>query len=161
MEKIIKGKRYNTDTAKKIYWWLDENLPQNDLSFYQEGLFRKKTGEYFLYGYGNARSKYAQSIGGNSWSGSEKITPLTEAEAREWMERHAPSDECEAAFTPGRIEAVKNLLIGKAGGTSGKNTQYYSIKLPVEMVRELGLSEDEKSVKLICEDGKIIIEKIS
>lgn len=91
MKKIINGRRYDTDTAKEIYWWLDEAWPSNDLDFYEEGLYRKRTGEYFLYGYGNARSKYQQYIGNNSYSGGEGIIPLTEAEAHKWLKEHAPT----------------------------------------------------------------------
>lgn len=160
MKKIIRGKRYDTDTAKKLHEW-SSDLPGNDFGFYEETLYRKKTGEYFLCGRGNAASKYARAIDENSWSAGARIIPLTEAEAREWMERHASSDEYEAVFAAGRIVTVKTLLIGRAGGTAGKDSQYYNLKLPAEMVRELGLSEGERCVKLTCEDGKITIEKVS
>ena len=44
----------------------------------------------------------------------------------------------------------------------GKNGQGYvtnRITLPVPWVKELGITEDEREVKIILEDDKIIIEK--
>ena len=53
----------------------------------------------------------------------------------------------------------RNIIIGKAGGHSGKNTVNYKISLPAEMVKELGVTQDDKSVLVDFVDGKIIIEK--
>ena len=60
MYKIINGKTYNTDTAKMVGEWCPE-IPRNDLSFFEECLYRKKTGEFFLHGCGNANSKYSRN----------------------------------------------------------------------------------------------------
>ena len=62
MKKIIKGKVYDTDTAQKVAEY-SNNYPRSDLHFYEEELYRKKTGEFFLYGSGNAASKYSRSCG--------------------------------------------------------------------------------------------------
>ncbi|MBD5543787.1 MAG: AbrB/MazE/SpoVT family DNA-binding domain-containing protein [Lachnospiraceae bacterium] len=49
--------------------------------------------------------------------------------------------------------------MGKAGGTAGKNSVNYKISLPAEMVKELGVTQEDKSV-LVSFDGKrICIEK--
>ena len=50
-------------------------------------------------------------------------------------------------------------MFAKAGGTAGKNSKNYKISLPADMVRELGVTEEDRSVILTCEDGKVIIEK--
>lgn len=60
----------------------------------------------------------------------------------------------------GGINMVKrNIIIAKAGGTAGKNSVNYKISLPAEMVKELNVTQEDKSVIVSCVDGKIIIEK--
>ena len=53
----------------------------------------------------------------------------------------------------------RNIIMGKAGGTAGKNSVNYKISLPAEMVKKLGVTQDDKSVLVDFVDGKIIIEK--
>lgn len=53
----------------------------------------------------------------------------------------------------------RNIIIAKAGGTAGKNSVNYKISLPAEMVKDLGITPEDKSVIVSFEDGKIIIEK--
>ncbi len=55
--------------------------------------------------------------------------------------------------------AERNIIIAKAGGTAGKNSVNYKISLPAEMVKELGVTPEDKSVIVSFENGKIIIEK--
>ena len=43
-------------------------------------------------------TNYAEATGINSWSGGERIMPLSFAEAREWAEKHLDVDEYEAIF---------------------------------------------------------------
>lgn len=92
MKKVIKGKMYDTDTAKKVAEY-SASCGRGDFYYYEEELYRKKTGEYFLYGDGNAASKYSKRCGQNEWCGSEAIIPLTEKEAKEWAEEHLDGDE--------------------------------------------------------------------
>lgn len=96
MKKIINGKRYDTDTAKKLAsdWYSN----RTDFHYWEETLYRKNTGEYFLHGEGGPASKYAQSVGQNSWSGGEKIIPLSVENARKWAEDHLDGDEYEKIF---------------------------------------------------------------
>lgn len=96
MNKIINGKRYNTETAKALASY--QHLNWGDLYFFEETLYQKSTGEFFLYGVGGAGSKYAESIGQNSWSGGEKIMPLTVENARAWSEKNLTGDEYESIF---------------------------------------------------------------
>ena len=53
----------------------------------------------------------------------------------------------------------RNIIIAKAGGTAGKNSVNYKISLPAKMVKELNITQDNRSVIVSCVDGKIIIEK--
>ena len=57
------------------------------------------------------------------------------------------------------MQVRRNIMFAKAGGTAGKNSKNYKISLPADMVRELGVTEEDRSVTLTCEDGKIVIEK--
>jgi hypothetical protein len=103
MKKVINGKRYDTDTAKLVGETSYSN--RGDFYFWSEELYRKKTGEFFLYGEGGPASKYSQQIAQNEWAGGEQIIPLTLAEAREWAEKYLDADEYEKVF--GRIEEDK------------------------------------------------------
>lgn len=97
MKKIITGKMYDTDKAKEIASWSD-GLSFRDFTHVEEVLYQKRTGEFFLHGAGGPASRYAVSAGQNSWSGGEKIIPLTWEAAREWAEEHLTADEYEEIF---------------------------------------------------------------
>lgn len=107
MKKIIHGKMYNTETARLVGTY-SYGYPRN-FEHYSEELYVKITGEYFLAGEGGCLSKYAVSTGQNEVSGSEKIIPLTEDEAKEWAEEYLPADEYEQEF--GEIK-TDSLAIG-------------------------------------------------
>ena len=92
MKKIINGKLYNTETAVTLGSYTSEGAAR-DFGYFEETLYRKKTGEMFLYGEGGPMSHYSVSCGQNSWSGGEKIIPLTDGEARKWAEQHLSADE--------------------------------------------------------------------
>lgn len=97
MKKIIRNRRYDTGTAKLIGEW--ENTGDvRDHHRYCETLYKKRTGEYFIYGAGNAASKYAQSVGNNCWSGGDTIIPLSYESARQWAEDHMDADDYESEF---------------------------------------------------------------
>ena len=57
------------------------------------------------------------------------------------------------------MQTKRNVMIAKAGGTAGKNSKNYKLSLPADMVRELGVTEEDRSVILTCKGGKVIIEK--
>lgn len=97
MKKIIKGKLYNTETAQIIGYW-ESAGSTSDFSHTREELYRKRTGEFFLYGKGGPMSKYSRSCGNNEWSGGEDITPLTWEAARKWAEDRLGAEEYEACF---------------------------------------------------------------
>ena len=85
-KRIINGKKYDTDTAKCV----GEHM-NSEASIYEyvlQSLYQKRTGEFFLCGYGE-------------FIGTE-VTPLTLDEAKDWMERYSTADECEAIL--GEVE---------------------------------------------------------
>ncbi len=96
MNKIINGKRYNTETAKEL--GSDGYSNRSDLSYWYETLYQKTNGEFFLYGEGGPNSKYSISIGNNNWSRSEKIIPLSLESAQKWAEEHLSGDVYEKIF---------------------------------------------------------------
>lgn len=96
MKKIINNKVYDTDTAKKMGEWC-KNW-EDRLYRVTEELYRKRTGEFFLYGYGGPGSKYGVSSGNGNWSSSEQIIPMTYGAAQEWAEKYLDGEEYEAIF---------------------------------------------------------------
>lgn len=97
MKKIINGKVYDTDTATKLgVWWSSNDV--RSFSHCEETLYRKRTGEYFLHGEGGPMTQYARAVDTNSWSGGERIMPMTYQEAQKWAEEHLDGDEYEAIF---------------------------------------------------------------
>ena len=96
MKKIINNKRYDTDTAKEVASYQYSN--RRDFNFWIERLYRKRTGEFFLYGEGGASSKYAEMVGMNEWMGGEKIIPITYSKAKWWAEKYLDADEYENIF---------------------------------------------------------------
>lgn len=97
MKKVISRKVYDTETAGHISSVANE-YPVNDFSWVEESLYKKRNGEYFLYGQGGARTRYAVSSGGNSWEGGAAILPLSFDEARTWAEENLEADEYIAEF---------------------------------------------------------------
>ena len=97
MKKIINGKKYDTETAQRVAEW-DNGRYRNDFDRCSEELYRKKTGEFFLYGEGGPMSRYARSCGQNQWCGGEEIIPLNYDAAQKWAEDHLDGDEYKKIF---------------------------------------------------------------
>ena len=96
MKKIINNRIYDTTTAREL--GQDSHSYPSDFNYWHEVLYQKRTGEFFLWGEGGPMSRYARSIDQNSWSGGEKIMPLSAANARKWAEEHLDADRYEAIF---------------------------------------------------------------
>lgn len=96
MKKIMNGKKYDTDTAKKIAQWSNEEC--GGLFFVIETLYRKKNGEYFLCGEGGAGTIYSVPTAGGGFVGSAQIIPLSLEESREWAVTRLDADEYESIF---------------------------------------------------------------
>lgn len=109
MKKIISGKMYDTETAKEVGSMYHGEGPR-DFHHYSERLYRKRTGEYFLYGEGGPMSRYAKTIGQNQWSGSEQIIPLDYKAATEWGEKNLDADDYQAEFGTVSEDAERTVL---------------------------------------------------
>lgn len=99
MKKIINGRKYDTNTAQEIDSY---TAHVGSFQYVREILYRKKNGEFFIYGEGGPASGYAVSIDYNSWSGGQAIRPMTETNARLWLENH--SDVCTYESVFGEVE---------------------------------------------------------
>ena len=86
MKKIIDGKKYDTETAECIGGWENEYNGLDDRYFCAEELYRKKTGEFFIY----------------SWGQEPYIMPYTLDEAKKWAEEHLTGEKYEEIF--GEVE---------------------------------------------------------
>lgn len=96
MKKIIKGKAYDTETAQRVA--SADGGEIGSFSYWEEDLYRKKTGEFFLHGVGGPMTKYARSVGQNEWDGGEEIIPLNYTAAQRWAEEHLDGDAYEDIF---------------------------------------------------------------
>jgi predicted DNA binding CopG/RHH family protein len=96
MFKVIKNKKYNTETAKCMA--ADEYGNPGDFAHWREALYQKATGEFFLHGSGGPMTIYSEEIGPNERCGGEKIIPLSIDEAKVWAEKHLDGDDYEAIF---------------------------------------------------------------
>lgn len=123
MKKIIKNKVYDTDTAQKCGEYAP-NPYRSDFHYFCETLYRKKTGEFFLHGEGNAASKYSRSCGQNEWCGGEQIMPLTYEDAQAWAEEHLDGDEYIAVFgEPEEDDSTEVLSISMPASAAAKIRQ--------------------------------------
>lgn len=96
MYKVIKGARYNTETAKHLASW---NAPYavSDFKYYEETLYRTKAGNYFIHGEGHGASPYRKREP-DGWTHGEKIIPMTYEQAKKWAEDHLDGGEYETIF---------------------------------------------------------------
>lgn len=134
MKKIINGRKYDTEKATMLGEWSNMS-DYRDFNYFCETLYRKRNGEYFLCGEGNAASKYAESMGQNSWSGGWAIMPLSYESAQQWAVDHLEVDEYEAIFgevsedddeevvlsvrVPSSAKAALDRLAAKTGRSKG------------------------------------------
>ncbi len=97
MNKIVRGKRYNTETAQLIGVY-ESNEPKDSDFWEREELYRKRTGEFFLVGKGGAMTEYGvPSINGTGKTG-EALQPVTPEYASQWCEENLTADEYENVF---------------------------------------------------------------
>lgn len=95
--KIINGRRYDTERAKEI-GYDESNFDRSNFHWYEETLYQKKTGEFFIHGNGHAASPYSTSYGYSSRGPGEELVPLTIDEAKKWVEEHLSVEVYEDLF---------------------------------------------------------------
>ncbi len=95
MKIIINNRLYDTDTAEKIAEW---HLGMyGELGYREEYLYRKKSGEFFLYAH-EGDAFIPISIDEELLLGGENIVPLTERDTKKWLEKKADVEVYESLF---------------------------------------------------------------
>lgn len=90
MKKIINGKKYDATTARLV---CERDYYDNGNWFSTSALFRKKTGEFFIFHNINQREL---------WAKESYIDPITKAEALKFAEENMDGEDYEAFF--GEVE---------------------------------------------------------
>lgn len=85
MKKVINGKKYDTDTALELGIWENHDL---GINYVLEVLYRKRTGEFFLYCEGGSNTKYSVQRGSNNWGSGQHIIPLDFKSAESWAKEN-------------------------------------------------------------------------
>lgn len=52
------------------------------------------------------------------------------------------------------------ITIGKPGGTASKGAKNYRLSLPTNWIKEMGITEEDRNVKITFDGERIAIEKI-
>lgn len=136
MKKIINNKLYDTATAKKLAEW-DEN-GTDSRNYISEALYRKKTGEFFVFGDGGANTKYARIGRLKVFEPGSAILPMSLEQAKEWALDRLPKNEYDDIF-------------GDMIDDDGRTT-VTSIRLPsalLETVRRRAQEKDETTAEFI------------
>jgi hypothetical protein len=94
MKRIIQNRNYDTETATL----LGVDGGGDGFRSWHEELYRKRNGEFFLYGQGGPMTRYAHACDSGAWTDGEAITPLTPEAARQWAEEHLDADDYEELF---------------------------------------------------------------
>ena len=143
MKKVIRGRLYDTDTAKQISYKAGGAEFSTDFNYWCESLYKKKTGEYFLYCEGGPLTVYA-SHSGTSTGWGEEFRPLTFSESREWAEENMDGD----AF-------IKEF--GKPEEDYSRKSVTFSIKASNAEMLKKKASETGKSMSQLVDE---LIEKL-
>ena len=133
MKKTIRGRTFDTDTAERLGAYRDSNCI--------EILFRKRTGEFFLYGRGNADSAYAVWKG-NSVVGSEQIITLTPKQAQKWARL--------------KLSAVQYDDLFGSGADNQKQT--ISLSLPIGAIKALKNAAGEQGITSSAIISELILQ---
>lgn len=138
MNKIINGKKYDTQTAKEIESISGGADTPNDCNYWRETLYRKKTGEFFLFCTGGANSRYGKWSGNTGYAGTY-IKPMSFQQAKNWASENMDADGYELLF--GEVED---------DGT----TEYMTLSFPTSVAAKLRQmsSEQKKSPSNIIAD---------
>nr|DAU81875.1 MAG TPA: Toxin SymE, type I toxin-antitoxin system [Caudoviricetes sp.] len=56
-------------------------------------------------------------------------------------------------------EIERNIMFAKAGGNASKNAYTCRISLPMDAIKALGVTPDDRSVMLTIKENKVVIVK--
>ena len=110
MIKSINGKSYNTESAKQIgYWTNGGDVAQEEQV--TEVLYRKRSGEYFLYGEGGPATRYGKYSRSTGWQNGVKIIPMSKNAAVAWAKTHLSEEVYDSAFSMSDAGESKMLTL--------------------------------------------------
>ena len=106
VSKRIDGRTYNTQSAYCI-WTRVPYADRYDWNYYEEGLFVKRTGEFFIAGEGFGA--YSTEYEDGSWGAGEDVLPLDDDCARKWAKYYMPEKAYSEIFGSGKcvLETIK------------------------------------------------------
>ncbi len=107
MNQIIKGKRYNTESAREV-GTTSRGVGQ---AHETETLLRKRTGEFFLHAVGGPESRYARRTAHGRYEPGERLIPLTDDEARTWIVTYMGEEICAYEFSAPESEQPIRLSV--------------------------------------------------
>ena len=137
MIKVIGGKQYNRDTAKRLGKCYGGSEHNNDFGYWEESLYRTKSGNYFLHGYGGPLTRYATVRGNNSGWG-EQIIPMTYEQSVKWAEDNLDGEDYIAAFgVPDDDDTRPTISISKETKRKLDEIQSRTGKQQIQIVEEL------------------------
>ncbi len=96
MKTIIDGRRYDTELATLVASWTNHHN-RGDFRRVEEDLYVTPSGAWFIHGAGGPMTEYAVPCGDGT-TGSERIIPLSEGGAYDWLEEHGFTDQLEEHF---------------------------------------------------------------
>lgn len=143
----INGLTYNIDTAKKILTW-DNGRAVNDNSYAKTTIYKKRTGEYFLYGKGNAGSEYAEPAykDQGAYTPGEVIKPLSYDEAKHLILKHQDEDA---------DEDIYEREFGKIKDTEEKKQKVFNLKLStIAKIKRIASEQGRTQSEVIDETFK-------
>ena len=91
---------YDTNNAQS-FGTVESGYPLSDNRWYQETLFRNKSGYWFLYGEGGSQTRFATERTGGERTGSRGIIPIGQMQAMHWLARI------------GHVDALRELFAGE------------------------------------------------
>ena len=142
----INGVAYNTKTAEAIARnGSGREIMHSDERWFNETLYRKKSGEFFLYGSSGIFTKYAKQTGPNSWERSEAILPLTEDEVREWAMNNLDDDGFRFVDIGSHVKNLKAFMALRDSDPVFDSVKNKGIGIPAFV-------HDDGTVTLIPED---------
>lgn len=97
MKQIIDGLRYDTETAELIGDADAGGYSASDFNYWSAGLYKTKSGRFFLAGEGGPLTSWARPIG-NATGWGKGIVPMSESEALAWAEQHLGAEAVEEHF---------------------------------------------------------------
>ncbi len=112
---------------------------------YKADLYKKKTGEYFLYESGGPMSRMAVNVSYNEVTGSENITPLTVSEVKKWLEDNNLAEAYEKLFNVTEGRTLKELR-SKKGLTQSELAEKAGV--PVGHIQKNMRQAKEISIRL-------------